>query len=73
MSESHAKTIPIPEGVAVEDYSQFRFRGGVMKGLLVTSAPTRYLRECIANLHPNTDTVKACRWEIARRERMEAR
>ena len=50
------------------DYSRFRFTGGIMRGLLVSSAPTSHIRGVLEHIPAQTETAKACRWELARRE-----
>lgn len=65
---STASTAAPPKLETEADYSQLRFRGGVMRGLLITSATMNYLEQCVANLPANTRTAQACRQELSRRE-----
>lgn len=52
-----------------QDYSQFRFRGGLMKGFLVSSATTEFLHTMLEAIPEGTETARACRAELQRRNR----
>jgi hypothetical protein len=65
---NHTETIPEPALIQPQAIpGPYRFRAGVMRGLLVTSCPDGYLQSVVTNGRADSEAVRACREELQRR------